>query len=89
MTISVTVKNEDTRPDAAIIVRLHDKDGDQVPGYPDNELIGGQSITHQLHSGMVIGVREVTKSPPAVQGGPVSSAAQPVEGGTPTEFPVA
>lgn len=58
MTIRVTVKNEDSRENAVIVVQTQNQDGAPQSGSPDKELKGGESADCWVHSGQQLLVKE-------------------------------
>ena len=59
MTIQIGVINKDSRETAIVAVKVQTPSGEPVPGNPDVELKGGQSIDKYVHSGQRLLVEEI------------------------------
>ena len=60
MTIRITVKNEDSRQGAIVIVKEQDMTGKSISGANNVELRGGDSVDKYVHSGKRLVVEEVS-----------------------------
>jgi|JI10StandDraft_1071094.scaffolds.fasta_scaffold10096_11 hypothetical protein len=59
MTISICIRNTDTRREAIVAVKIQTPAGEPIAGCPDTELKGGDEATKYVHSGQRLVVEEV------------------------------
>jgi hypothetical protein len=58
MTIRVVITNDDSRPEAVVIVNQLNLDGSEIPGIPEKRLAGGEQCEKYVHNSNQIVIKE-------------------------------